>query len=196
MFNKDFDFYLTKAKRVTFIIICLFWGTVMFVYGTILIAKKYIYPLEYKEIVIVYADEYNIDRALIFSIIKTESSFNKNVVSSKGAVGLMQITESTANYISKMLGEDSYNLKDAKTNIRYGCKYLRYLMDKFSNTQVALCAYNAGEGNVMGWLKNDKYSPDGKRLNNIPFDETKNYLEKIQKSFANYKKLYGKIVDN
>jgi len=57
--------------------------------------KRYVYPLKYKEIVCEYADYYGLNRALIFAVIKTESSFNPNAQSKKGAIGLMQITKKT-----------------------------------------------------------------------------------------------------
>ena len=53
-----------------------------------------------------------------------------------------------------------------------------------------LAAYNAGSGNVSQWLKNNKYSIDGKSLNRIPFKETEKYLVKVKKNQEIYKKLY------
>ena len=70
----------------------------------------------------------------------------------------MQITQSTGKYIADLLGEKDFNLFDIDCNIKYGCYYLRYLLIKFNCIQTALCAYNAGEGNVRKWLNNPKYS--------------------------------------
>ena len=56
-------------------------------------------------------------------------------------------------------------------------------------------AYNAGEGNVTEWLANKEYSKDGRNLTKIPFRESREYLEKIEKSLSNYKKLYKNILD-
>lgn len=142
-----------------------------------------------------YADYYGISRALVFAIIKTESSFNENAVSKKGAKGLMQITDSTAKFIAQKLGAENYDIFDVETNINFGCFYFKYLMNKFENTNLAIVAYNAGEGNVSLWLENKELSSDGKSLDNIPFKETREYLEKTNKHFNNYKKLYGKLLD-
>ena len=159
------------------------------------IINRYLYPLKYKEVVIENADLYGLDRALVFATIKVESSFDKNAQSNKGAVGLMQITLSTAEYIAKRLNINEYDLQDENINVRFGCYYLRYLIDKFKNIETAICAYNAGEGNVSKWLKDSDYSDDGITLKTIPFKETEEYLKKIVKTFEKYKKLYGNLLD-
>lgn len=159
------------------------------------ISKKYFYPLKYKDAVIEYADYYGIDRALIFAVIKTESSFDEKALSKAGAIGLMQITQKTGEYIAFKLGIKTYNLIDIRTNINFGCYYIKYLFIKFDNMQTALVAYNAGEGNVSLWLADSKFSSDGKTLNDIPYKESKEYIKKINKNFTKYKKLYKKILD-
>ena len=137
-----------------------------------------------------YSKEFYLDSALVFSVIKVESGFNLKAKSPKGAVGLMQILPSTAEYIAKSLGVKNYDLYNVDTNIRFGCYYLRYLINKFTGLTESLCAYNAGEGNVRSWLKDDRYSSDGKTLQKIPFSETNNYVNKIYKSLDKYKKMY------
>ena len=159
------------------------------------IINRYLYPLKYKEIVIENADLYGLDRALVFATIKVESSFDKNAQSNKGAVGLMQITLSTAEYIANRLNINEYDLQDENINVRFGCYYLRYLIDKFKNIETAICAYNAGEGNVSKWLKDSDYSEDQITLKTVPFKETEEYLKKIVKTFEKYKKLYGNLLD-
>ena len=158
-------------------------------------AINYLYPIHYKEIVYEYADYYGIDRTLVFSIIKVESDFNQNAQSNAGAIGLMQITESTGKYIANMMQVENYDLKDETVNVEFGCYYLKYLTNKFKITDTAIAAYNAGEGNVSLWLKNSEYSNDGKTLKYIPFLETREYVKKINQTFSKYKKLYGNILD-
>lgn len=157
--------------------------------------KKFVYPIKYQTEITEYSSSYNLNRALVYSVVKVESDFSESAVSSKGAKGLMQITDATAKYIATLLNENKYNLFDAKTNIRYGCFYLNYLISRFSDTETAIVAYNAGEGRVAEWLKNPKYSNDGITLKNIPFKESKEYLEKITQTFSKYKKLYKNILD-
>ena len=157
--------------------------------------KKVVYPLHYKQQVFKYANVYDLDRALVFAIIKNESDFDKNAVSNAGAVGLMQITNFTANYIAKQLGEQDFDLINPETNIRFGCFYMRYLLNKFEYLETALVAYNAGEGNVSKWLKDTNYSDNGKTLKTVPFKESREYIVKIKENVKKYNKLYNKILD-
>ncbi len=176
-----------------YLIIC--WTMLAFFGLTYMYNKMCVYPLKYKEIVFKYADYYGLERALVFAVIKTESSFNKNAVSTAGAIGLMQITKTTGEYIAQKLGAKKYDLSDAKDNVNFGCYYIKYLFEKFVDIDTALIAYNAGEGNVLLWLKDKNLTEDGKRLNKIPFKESREYISKIHKNFEKYKKLYKKILD-
>ncbi len=159
------------------------------------VLRSYLYPVEYMEEVFEYADYYGLERALVFSVIKVESGFNEDAKSHAGAVGLMQITEDTGAYIADKLGVENYNLIDVKTNINFGCYYIKYLFLRFKNMNTALIAYNAGEGNVSLWLMNNEYSDDKITLKSIPFNETRDYIKKINENFSKYKKLYGNILD-
>lgn len=159
------------------------------------LVKEYLYPIKYKESVVKYSNDYGFEPLLIFSIVKVESDFNKNAQSQKGAVGLMQITEKTAKYIAEKLDIIYYDLKDENTNLKFGCYYLRYLCAKFNCLETAIVAYNAGEGNVSRWLGMGEYSTDKITLNYIPFKESREYIEKINKTFAKYKNLYKNFLD-
>ena len=187
--------FLFNWKRIFIVILAGIFLTVSVLFTAILVQKKFVYPLKYFEDITVAAKTYSLDMALILAVIKTESAFDESAVSKAGAKGVMQITEKTAEYIAKMKGDAEYDLFNATNNIDYGCYYLRYLINRFENLQTALCAYNAGEGRVSSWLKNAEYSKDGNTLKVIPFEETREYLNKIKKSFSKYKNLYGNILD-
>ncbi len=193
--EKNLKTAIKITDRVTAGIVCVAILSLFIISAYAYVERKFIYPLAYQETVFKYSNEYSLDKPLVFAIIKVESGFNKNAHSNRGAVGLMQITPTTAEYIAKLLNEKDYNLKDEKTNIRYGCYYLRYLLNKFIKVDTALCAYNAGEGRVDGWLKNKEYSDDGISLFNIPFAETKEYINKINKSYKKYSLIYQNILD-
>lgn len=156
--------------------------------------KKHMYPLAHKEYVEKYAEEYGVDKYLIYAIIKTESNFNKNAHSSKDARGLMQIIESTANEVCEKIDyelEDVEELKNPETNIMIGTKYFSYLLNQFDqNEKLAIVAYNAGIGKVNKWITEGTINADGTNLENIPYKETNNYLRKVLREYEIYKELY------
>ncbi|MDR0384348.1 MAG: lytic transglycosylase domain-containing protein [Christensenellaceae bacterium] len=147
------------------------------------------YPLKYKNQIVKCAEENNVDPPLIAAVINAESGFVADKISKKGAIGLMQVMPSTAQYITvklKLENKDkaaNLDLFDCETNIRVGVAYLSYLIKKFGDTDTALFAYNAGEGNVGRWLKDEKIT----KLKSCPFDETNAYVKKIKKSIKFYK---------
>ncbi len=141
-----------------------------------------VYPRKYENFVVKYSEEYDLETSLVYAIIKTESNFDSNAKSNAGAMGLMQIMPTTAKWIAQELGEeiDMLSLFDEERNIKYGCFYLKYLFNKFSDFDVVICAYNAGEGAVRNWI-----DENGKLVvEKINFPETKNYYLKV-KSFMN-----------
>lgn len=152
------------------------------------------YPLEYQSEVENASKKYNVDKALIYAVIKTESNFNPNAVSSAGAIGLMQLMPETFEWIQKYYTEDNtYTVDDIdnyQVNIDYGTHLLSILLKMYKNEDTAICAYNAGVGNVDSWLKNPEYSDDGINLKNIPIEETDNYLKKVNTNKNAYINLY------
>lgn len=152
---------------------------------------KTAYPTKYNEYVLKYANEYNIDPYLVFSIIKAESKFDQDAISHKDAKGLMQISPITQKWAQKELKLKDVDIYDPNTNIKIGCWYLNRLYIQFKDTNLVIAAYNGGSGNVAKWLKNKKYSRDGNVIDYIPFKETENYLEKVQKNYKMYTKLYS-----
>ncbi|MDI6601131.1 MAG: lytic transglycosylase domain-containing protein [Thermoanaerobacteraceae bacterium] len=175
---------------IIFLILALTIPVSLKIYDTIL---RFRYPLKYMDIVEKYADEYGIDPYLVLAVIKAESNFNPEAVSIRGAVGLMQIHPDTGEWIAKNLGINRYSnniLYAPETNIRFGCWYLNNLNQEFKDPVLVLAAYNAGSGNVLKWLNNTKYSKDGKELSDIPFKETRDYIEKITRNYKMYTRLY------
>ncbi len=145
--------------------------------------------VRYKEIIDSTAEEYSLEKPLVYALIMTESKFDSRAISPKGATGLMQITPDTAQWCAEKMGNAALaaDITVPEVNISIGCFYLRYLLDKYGNVESsALAAYNAGSSNVDEWLSDSNYSPDGVSLTGAPFPETDNYIKKI--SF--YKKMY------
>ena len=141
---------MTK-KFIIFIVIIIFLMLMVLLFNKIRIQDivlKSIYPTEYSEYVEKYSEENNIDKYLIYAIIKAESNFNPNVTSGSGAKGLMQLMEETAVERSNEIHEETvevHDLYNPETNIELGASYFAYLLGLYNNNIVlALTAYNAG----------------------------------------------------
>jgi Soluble lytic murein transglycosylase and related regulatory proteins (some contain LysM/invasin domains) len=131
---------------------------------------KVLYPLKYESYITSYSKANNVDPYLIMAMIKTESRYDRNAVSEQGAIGLMQLTESTAGWIAEKIGVTEYQtdkLYDPEINIKMGTWYYNNLKEEFGTSELALAAYNAGRGNVKEWLSSDKISKDGLILDHI-----------------------------
>lgn len=192
------------------VILCLILAILVFA-GCFLLNRGYdyfmkkAYPIEYAEIVAKEATANQLDPALVYSVIKVESNFNPDAVSRAGAIGLMQITPDTFEWLQTKLKSDAkyetQELLNPEINIRYGCKFLSILLEKYGNERTALSAYNAGIGNVNSWLKDPDISQDGTMLDNIPYEETRNYVNAVLKNYKEYSNLYqfndkGEVIEN
>ena len=155
--------------------------------------EKSAYPLEYTDLVNKAAKEYNLQPALIYGVIHTESRFNPDAGSSVGAVGLMQIMPETFDWLQEKRGEaGKYTTEDLYTpsvNIDYGSYLLRYFLDYYGNEKCAVAAYNAGF-EVSNWLEDPNCSPDGMTLDVIPYPETSEYVVKVENAKQKYIELY------
>ena len=156
---------------------------------------KKIYVTEYSNYVEKYSKEYEVDKYLIYAIIKAESNFNEDAKSSKGAKGLMQLMYSTAKETAKSIDItiDEKSIMEPETNIQIGTKYISKLLQKYNNIELALAAYNAGSGNVDSWINSNTLKADGSDAENIPYKETNNYVRKIMRDYEIYKRLYTEI---
>jgi soluble lytic murein transglycosylase-like protein len=122
------------------------------------------YRDNYDDLIVQHAQAQNLRPDLVRAVVQVESGYNPRAVSSKGALGLMQLMPSTA----KLLGVRSPF--DPEENIRGGTTYLRQLLDRFDdNEELALAAYNAGP------LAVDRY---GNRV--PPYRETRDYVRKVR----------------
>ena len=156
-------------------------------------AYKLAYPLHYVEEINTAASKLNLSAFYLISIIKEESHFNTEAKSSTNAMGLMQIMPDTANYIASKLYIPLYslsNLTDVKTNIYIGSNYIKYLNEKFKNYILVTAAYNAGDGAVARWLKVYSISDYDEFIENIPYEETKNYVRRVFRTYHLYNKIY------
>lgn len=171
--------------KLLIILICLI--TIITITRKIML--KVSYPEKYQSYVEKYADEYEIEKELIYAIIKAESNFKEKVISNKDAIGLMQLLESTAKDVAKGMNENvtKEELLEADINIKLGTKYISTLINKYDNVELALAAYNAGIGNVDKWIEEGILNEDGTNIENIPYKETNNYVRKVIRNYNIYR---------
>jgi soluble lytic murein transglycosylase len=144
-------------------------------------------PLRHEDIIRQQAAQKDVPADLIAAVIYSESRF-RDQTSHAGARGLMQITPSTAKVIEGLSGGQTFkfdDLADPDINIRYGTFYLHYLIEKFDDNEIAaLAAYNAGETNVAAW------GGSSLQLDDIPFPETRGYVENVLEKRDEYARHY------
>lgn len=161
-----------------------------------LYCKTFIYKTTYMEYIEKSSGGSGIDPYLVLSIIRVESGFRPTAISSKEAKGLMQVKDSTYSDVSDMFATPLTNidLYDPETNIKIGVAYFKKLVRKYDgNYYIALLAYNAGMGNVNSWINRGIVSKDLDThiADDIPFEETRNYLKKVISTYNMYKFLYN-----
>ncbi len=146
-------------------------------------------PDEYKQIVLQYAEEYQVPTEIVFAVIEVESGFDERAVSSQGAKGLMQLMPATYRDICSRIGitPDEQAIFDPAVNIQCGTYYLAYLYEMFGNWDTVFAAYNAGLGNVSAWLESKEYADGQGGLAKIPFPETARYVQLVKKAIKVYR---------
>jgi soluble lytic murein transglycosylase len=170
--------------------------------GTVLVLERtmpdwyarFRYPLAYESIVRGHADNYHLDAAELAAVIYVESRFRPQIRSGAGAVGLMQVLPETAQGIADRTGGEGFvedDLYEPEINVRYGAWYLGHLRQKYRGrpnaTELALAAYNAGQGTVDGWIAD---TPPGEPVR-IGYRETRAYLDRIEEARRIYRRAYA-----
>ncbi len=142
----------------------------------------------YDEYIRQFAQEFQVDRSFISAIIARESHYDTKAESRVGARGLMQIMQDTGEWVSGRLAVRPYSyelLFEPELNIRFGAWYLGYLSAQFNGDPVMIAsAYHAGANNVKLWAL--KYAQDKRtlRIDQIPTEDTKDYVQKVMNAYA------------
>jgi soluble lytic murein transglycosylase len=138
--------------------------------------------------------EFEFDPALVYAVMREESTYRPDIASSAGAMGLMQIIPQTGDRIASSLGVPAFRadiLFHPDTNIRFGTFYLKRLVGRFSGSEVlAIAAYNAGPNAVSRWLKRDGPRAQDVFVESVPYGETRRYLRRVVRSQRVYQLLY------
>ena len=155
---------------------------------------RVIYPLDYWPLIKKYSDAHGLDPYLMTALVAQESTFTRDVRSSANAVGLMQLIPSTARLVARQLGIRGFNtrmLTTPETNVRLGMKYFKDMSDKFGGDHFALAGYNAGPHRVVRWKAERPGFQQDEFIDDIPFQETQNYVKRILGTAEDYRRLYG-----
>lgn len=157
------------------------------------------YPRGYRQLIEEYSKKYNVDPNLIYAIILAESTFKSDSVSRANAIGLMQIIPLTGKFVASIAGLKDFTpemLFDPEINLGLGIKYLSLLQEQYnSNLVLMLAHYNAGPLNLNNWLKNFNPNEVDIFVENIPFNETRDYIKKVITYYCIYSWLYGGNID-
>lgn len=156
--------------------------------------QKILYPYPHRATIEKYAKEYGVDPLLVISVMREESKFLPRSESHKGAKGLMQLMPETAKWIAQNMGEKGYSeadLLNPEKNIQFGTWYLANLENEFSgNIILVIAAYNGGRGHVKEWIQTEQIDPGNVKSSGIPFQETRQYVERVLQSYQKYIMLY------
>jgi len=153
--------------------------------------SQILYPLAFRECVEKESAAYNIPTHLIYSVIKAESNYIPEAVSSAGAAGLMQLMPPTAAGIARQIKISRYDLKDPCTSIKFGTNYIAWLNRYFKGQiEYMVAGYNAGPGNVNIWIERFKKENMDYFAEFTPFAETRGYIYRTIKFSIQYESIY------
>ncbi|RXZ81170.1 lytic transglycosylase domain-containing protein [Paenibacillaceae bacterium] len=181
-----------RKKRI-FLLLLVIVLIVLFVNSSWI--AKWMYPIHYRDDIRVSATNYGVDPYLVAAVIRSETNYKTGKESSKGALGIMQIMPDTAGWIAEQAKFTNISLDDvhhrADIGIEMGTWYLRSLIRQFDNNEIAaIAAYNAGPGNVRNWLRKGVWDGEAATTSQIPFGETRHYLQRVLYYHNKYKTLY------
>lgn len=155
--------------------------------GFVALAQRF--PLPLRDAVIPRAQQIGLDPAYVYGLIRQESRFLMDARSGVGASGLMQVMPATARWTARKIGMDDFKpnqIYDRDTNIAIGTAYLKLALDDFAGSMpLAAAAYNAGPGRPRSW-RNGPVVEAAIWAENIPFNETRDYVKKVLSNTTNY----------
>jgi soluble lytic murein transglycosylase len=150
------------------------------------------YPLLYKDLIQTWSSDRQLNPLLVISLMRQESRFEPEIESVAGALGLMQVLPETADWIASQTDIGEYTMTDPDDNIKLGTWYLDYTHREYNNNSLfAIASYNAGPGNVADWITRFDTSDPDLFVEQIPFPETKNYVETVFGNYWNYLRIYN-----
>ena len=179
----------TRRRRGLLALLALLAGlaALPFALGAPETVRKAIYPLRYEDTIRQASRENGLEPAFVAGVIHAESRFRPDAESSQEAYGLMQMLPETAEFVQQRSGIEG-DFREPRTNIRLGTWYLSYLDERYrGDERLMLAAYNSGEGTVDAWSSDEGFDI----AKDIPFKETRQYVERSLEARQKYEDLYG-----
>ncbi len=153
---------------------------------------KTLFPFLFTQPIQQWSQAQQINPLLVTALIRQESRFEPKIESSAGAKGLMQLMPDTASWVADQVPLTAYNVENPSDNIRLGVWYLDYTHQTYSdNSLFAVASYNAGPNAVAGWIDRFGFTDEDIFVEQIPYPETKGYVESVFSNYWNYLRLYN-----
>jgi soluble lytic murein transglycosylase len=191
---------MTRRRTRTFkrqrLLLLLFLAVLVVLFVRAEWIGRMIYPVYYTAEITRHAAANEVDPLLIAAIIRVESNFRADAVSPKGALGIMQVMPDTAEWILQKGAFGGLTVEDvsksADAGIQLGTWYVRELNRQFGGSlPLTLAAYNAGPSRVRKWLDEGVWDGHLETIRNIPFGETRHYVQRVLYYYEKYREIYG-----
>ncbi|MDT8340850.1 MAG: transglycosylase SLT domain-containing protein [Longimicrobiales bacterium] len=156
---------------------------------------RVLYPFPHRAMVEREAAEWGVDPILMAALIRQESAWDRAIVSSAGAIGLMQVMPATGRELARAVGPAAFtpeSLESAEVNLHLGARFLRDMQERFGpGLPLVLSAYNAGPTRARRWREFPEAVDRLHFIERIPFTETRGYVQNVTRNLALYRALYG-----
>jgi soluble lytic murein transglycosylase len=151
-----------------------------------------LYPFPFEDNILKWSEARQLNPLLVTALIRQESRFEPEIESSAGALGLMQVMPETGKYVAQQIGLQNYSLTNPENNINLGTFYLDYTHRKYNNnSMLAVASYNAGPNAVAKWVARYGLKDPDEFVEQIPYQETKGYVESVFGNYWNYMLIYN-----
>ncbi|MBP1154632.1 MULTISPECIES: lytic transglycosylase domain-containing protein [unclassified Paenibacillus] len=181
-----------RKKRVFALLLLTF---LLFLFLGSNVLGRILYPIQFEQEIRQSAQKYQLDPFLIAAVIRVETNYRTDVTSNKGAYGLMQLMPDTSDWIIEKASFPSTfknRLDDPAVSIELGSWYLNWMYKQFDgNTFAVLAGYNAGHGKVSRWLQEGQWDGTLDNTDQIPYGETKRYVQRVTYYYDKYYKTYA-----
>jgi soluble lytic murein transglycosylase len=158
---------------------------------------RIVYPFPYRDMVVREAAEWGVNPFLLAALIRQESAWVSDIVSSAGAIGLMQVMPATGRGLARRVGLEDFtpaSLESPEVNLHLGARFLVDVLERYGpDLPLVLSAYNAGPTRAERWRTFPEAGDPLRLTERIPFGETRGYVKNVTRNLRLYEALYGSV---